>query len=211
MSTDQPLVVLGSGGHARVLVELVRSWGGRIEGWVGPDADGLPGVARLGDDATLARLDPHEVQLLNGIGSVADPSSRARVFDHARERGFTFATVVAPTAHVASTARLGEGAQVLTMAVVGAGAQVGANSIVNTAAVVEHDSWVGDHVHISPGALLAGDVGVGERTHVGLGARIIQGVRIGSHCTIGAGAIVLADVPDDSLAVGVPATHRPRG
>lgn len=211
MSTELPLVVLGAGGHARVVVDLARTLGRELRGWIGPDADTrLDGIPHLGDDTALALLDPQEVLLLNGIGSVADLRSRARVHDNSSQRGFAFATLVAPTAHVSPTSGLGAGVQVLTAAVVGVGVRIGADSIVNTAAVIDHETQLGDHVHVSPGAVLAGGIEVGDRTHVGLGARIIQGVRIGSDCTIGAGAVVLADVPDGTLAVGVPATNRPR-
>ena len=48
-------------------------------------------------------------------------------------------------------------------------------------------------------------VRIGDRTFIGAGAVILMGVTIGSHCIIGAGAVVTADVPDCSVAVGVPA------
>lgn len=41
------------------------------------------------------------------------------------------------------------------------------------------------------------------------GAKIIGPVRLGANCVIGANAVVLGDVPDGALAVGVPATIRP--
>ena len=52
--------------------------------------------------------------------------------------------------------------------------------------------WIGDHVDIGAGAKLLGDI------------------RIGSHVLIGANAVVLQDVPDHSIAVGVPAVVKPR-
>lgn len=58
-----------------------------------------------------------------------------------------------------------------------------------------------DHVDLP----LLKSVEIGERTFVGVGATILPGVTIGSDCIIGAGSIVSKDIPDGSLAVGVPA------
>lgn len=48
-------------------------------------------------------------------------------------------------------------------------------------------------------------VEIGERTFVGVGATILPGVKIGSDCIIGAKTVVSKDIPDGSVAVGVPA------
>lgn len=50
----------------------------------------------------------------------------------------------------------------------------------------------------------------GDDVDIGTGAKILGGIVIGSRVRIGANAVVLSDVPDDHLAVGVPATIRPR-
>ena len=50
---------------------------------------------------------------------------------------------------------------------------------------------------------------IGDDVYVGAGARILGGITIGNRVSVGANAVVLTDVPDDSVAVGVPATVRP--
>lgn len=50
-----------------------------------------------------------------------------------------------------------------------------------------------------------GSIHVGERTFIGYKAIIMPGVKIGKRCIIGAGAVVTHDIPDYSVAVGVPA------
>ncbi len=209
VTMSREVVVLGGGDHARVVAELLREAGRSVLGWIGPSGD-IPGVAHLGPDAALADFDPEAIEVVNGIGSTADADLRARVHAEASASGLVFASVVAPSAVIAPSAELAPGCVVFAQAVVAAGARLEMDVLVNTAAVVEHDARIGAHSHVSPGAILAGRVEVGERTHVGLGARVIQGVRIGSDCTIGAGAVVLADVPDGSVAVGVPARSRRR-
>jgi serine O-acetyltransferase len=50
----------------------------------------------------------------------------------------------------------------------------------------------------------------GNRVDVGAGAKILGPIRIGDDVAIGANAVVIADVPANSLAVGVPARILPR-
>jgi serine O-acetyltransferase len=49
----------------------------------------------------------------------------------------------------------------------------------------------------------------GDNVDVGAGAKVLGRIRIGNNVRIGANAVVVTDVPDDSTAVGVPATIRP--
>lgn len=51
---------------------------------------------------------------------------------------------------------------------------------------------------------------LGDRVDIGAGAVILGRIRIGDDVSIGANAVVLQDVPSNSIAVGVPATIRPR-
>lgn len=46
---------------------------------------------------------------------------------------------------------------------------------------------------------------IGDRVYIGAGAKIIGDVKIGSNCVIGANSVVINDIPDNSLAVGIPA------
>jgi serine O-acetyltransferase len=50
---------------------------------------------------------------------------------------------------------------------------------------------------------------IGSHVYIGAGARVVGDIRVGNRVSIGANAVVLADVPDDSVAVGVPARIRP--
>ncbi len=76
--------------------------------------------------------------------------------------------------------------------------------------VVGGDAKVGDRVRLMGGNVLGtaredGYPVVGDDVIVGIGARILGPVRVGDRAVIGAGAVVLDDVPEDAVAVGVPA------
>jgi sugar O-acyltransferase (sialic acid O-acetyltransferase NeuD family) len=199
------VVIIGAGGHARVLLDALQLSARKILGFIDPafakGAQGPGGLPLLGGDEVLKDLSMSQVQLVNGIGSVGPTTSRDAVYRRGKAAGFTFAQVVHPSAVVSSSAHLGEGAQLMAGCIVQTGAVIGANSIVNTRASVDHDCRIGETVHIAPGATLSGDVRVGDRTHIGTGAVVIQGISIGADSLVAAGAVVYRDLPAKSRLI----------
>jgi sugar O-acyltransferase (sialic acid O-acetyltransferase NeuD family) len=204
------VVVVGAGGHAKVLMEALHLAGMQVVAVTdadtalhGKDFCGAPVIG--GDDDLVGKFSNGEVLLVNGMGGVRGEPTRAAIFIRFRSRGYTFATVVHPAAIVARHVELGEGAQLMAGVIVQPGSRIGENAIINTRASVDHDCIVGSHVHIAPGATLSGGVHVGEGSHIGTGASVIHKIRIGSGCVIAAGAAVIRDVPDGTAVAGVPA------
>ena len=206
---SMPVIVLGAGGHAKVLINALQLCTIEILGITDPDpaliGQKVLGVSILGSDDELKKYSADKVQLVNGLGSVRLPESRCRIFDECKRMGFTFATVVHPSAIVADDARIGEGSQIMAGAVLQPGICLGVNVVINTRASLDHDCHIGSHTHIAPGVTLSGDVYVGKGAHVGTGASVIQGVRIGEDSLVGAGSVVLKDIASGVKAFGCPA------
>lgn len=204
---SRPLVIVGFGGHGRVLADALTAAGREIRGVLDRNAQAIEGtdLAWLGTDERHEGLDPDEVDLVHGVGHVGDAKLRRSIARRLEADGFRFATVVHPTAVVSSGAVLYDGAQVMAGAVVQTGARIGAFAIVNSGAVVDHDCCIGAYAHIAPGAALSGDVSLGEGALVGTGAAVIQGVSVGVGAIVGAGAAVVRDVAAGATVVGVPA------
>jgi len=204
-----PIVILGAGGHAKVLIEALLADAAVIAGIV--DADPalggmqLLGVPVLGGDELVETFPASEIMLANGIGSVGLPVRRRELFERFKNRGYRFAAVIHPSAVIASDVELGEGVQIMAGAVIQPGSRIGSNAVINTRASVDHDCRIGEHTHLAPGVTLSGAVTVGGTCHIGTGATVIQGIAIGSHSVIGAGALVLKNVPSSVTVVGVPA------
>jgi len=135
-------------------------------------------------------------------------SPRVRIQDRLKSAGLRPATLVHPTAFVATDARVGEGGQILAQAAVCAKATLGRACLVNTGASVDHDCELEAGVHVAPGVRLLGGVRVGASSLVGANAVVLPGVRIGREAVIGAGSVVTRDVGDGVVAYGQPA--RPR-
>jgi sugar O-acyltransferase (sialic acid O-acetyltransferase NeuD family) len=203
------IVLVGGGGHARVVLDAVRSRGehdvvGIVDSqeMVGTDVDG---VSVRWTDADLPRL---RAEGINGcviaIGSVGDPAARIHTAVLAREAGLPLVTVTHAAAVVSPSAVLGAGTFVAAGAIVGPGADTGTCVIVNSGAVVDHDCRLGAFVHVAPGAVLSGEVTVGERSHIGTGATVKQGVTIGADTVVGVGSVVVDDLPVGVVAYGQP-------
>jgi UDP-perosamine 4-acetyltransferase len=205
----KPLIVIGSGGHARVLIDTLCRLGANILFITERDRTKMGaevlGVRVAGEDALIHDHSPDSVLLVNGIGSADSLRLRNRIRLEWIENGYNFATIVHPAATVSELARLLPGAQIMAGAVIQSGAQIGRDTIVNTSASVDHDCLVGECVQISPGVTLCGNVVVGDLAHIGAGAVVIQGIQIGRQALVGAGSVVVRNVDDDQTVVGNPA------
>ncbi|MCL1057801.1 acetyltransferase [Shewanella gelidimarina] len=203
------IVLLGAGGHACVLADMLLQQQREIIAVISPTASPYPllsSIDLLSNDNDVLQFDIAEVVLVNGIGSLPQANKaallRQRLFNEFSQLGYEFDTTLSGSAMVSPYATLESGAQVFNGAIVQTYAQIGANSIINSGAIIEHDCQIGCHNHIAPGATLSGSVHTGNNVHIGTGASIIQGVCIGANSVIAAGAIVTKDVPENSIVYG---------
>lgn len=211
MTTSAELFVLCAGGHARVLIDLLRRQGRRVSGLADDDpalhGTMLDDVPVIGGRDTLFARRPAEILLVNALGNAprtgnAGLGPRRALFAAFTEKGYRFETVISPDARISARVLINEGAQIITGAIVHPGCLIGANTIINTGAQIDHDCRIGDHCHIAPAAVLCGGVTVGEASHVGAGAVVVPGVSIGAGALIGAGATVVTDIPAGATVLG---------
>jgi sugar O-acyltransferase (sialic acid O-acetyltransferase NeuD family) len=203
---DRPVLILGAGGHAKVVLSILQACRREAAAVVGRLPDRTNGFGEVpvipDDDEALARAKDAGLSFIVAIG---DNQTRRVLYERFLSEGVPASSAVHPAAVVASGAEYGSGNMVGAMAVVGPAARVGANTVINTGAIVEHDCVIGDHVHVAPGVRMGGQVSVGDGALVGMGAVLLPGVQVGPAAVIGAGAVVLRDVPAGETLVGVPA------
>lgn len=208
----KPVIVIGAGGHAQVLLDVLLEQGVQVLGMtdVSLEKKGQKyyGIPVLGQDDCVDRYAVDTIELVNGIGSVGDTSLRRKIYERFKYKGYTFKTVVHSTAIISNHVKLSEGVQVMPGAILNAGTAVGENSIINTGVIIDHGCQIGAHVHIAPGSVLSGGINIDDGSHLGTGCVIIQGISIGEQALIGAGAVVVNDVLPLGKVFGVPARKR---
>jgi acetyltransferase-like isoleucine patch superfamily enzyme len=88
-------------------------------------------------------------------------------------------------------------------------ARLGRFGLVNYHASLAHDAAAGDFAVLSPYAALAGGARIAADVFLGIHASVGPGVSIGPRSKVAANSCALADVPADSLVLGVPGRTTP--
>ena len=199
MSDRREIVVLGGGGHAKVVISTLHACGFSV-------------VAVFDDDTSKWGSELMGVSIVQNDPGRGGAAVIAMGNNGVRKKfaglNFRWETAIHPSACVHASVKLGCGTLVFAGAVIQPDTVIGDHVIVNTGATIDHDCVIGDFAHIAPGVHFAGGVQIGEGTFVGIGSAVIQGIKIGPWATLGAGSVVVDNLPGDVVAFGVPAKIR---
>lgn len=200
-------VMLGGGGHARVVLTALSSTGVEIMGYLAPsraaEIDFTPSY--LGDDEWLLLKNADSIFLINGVGAGPNFQTRRDLFKRYRNIGFRFPPILHPQSLIANRAKIGESVQVMMGATVQDGVTLGENVVVNTGAIVEHDVEIGSHAFVGPGAIICGGAKIEASSFLGAGCTILPGLTVGAGALVAAGAVVTRSVAAGENVAGCPA------
>ncbi|MGH4052852.1 MAG: acetyltransferase [Clostridium sp.] len=205
----EKIVLVGGGGHCKVIIDIIKSVGkydiiGITDKSYVKEKFVLD-IPIIGDDSILKKLYYEGVKnAFVCVGALGDMRLRDKIFNELKSIGFNIPVLIHKDAIVSSYACIAFGTCVMPGAIINPGTCIEENCIVNTGAVIEHDCKLQRNTHISPRVCIAGGVSVGHDTHVGMGSSIIQSLHIGNNVIIGAGAVVIKNIVDNVVAVGVP-------
>jgi sugar O-acyltransferase (sialic acid O-acetyltransferase NeuD family) len=202
--SSKPGIILGAGGHAKVVTDVLNLLGREILGFVTPDLDAgteFCGKKVLGDDDYFKFYSPDEVELINGVGSLPRKNLRWKLVDKMRKQGYKFSSVIHPGAVVATDVSLDDGVQVMAGVVIQSGTKIGQDSIINTGVLIDHDCKIAENCHLAPGVVLSGGVVIGSNTHLGTGTVVTEYRSIGNNCIVAAGSVVFKDIVDSTILI----------
>ncbi len=202
MRENRQIVIVGAGGHGRVVRDIASLCG--YEKILFLD-DSHPcrqkGVVTSGKVADFAAY----VENSDFIVAIGNKEAREKIFAILEEQGANMVSLVHPNAAIGTDVVIERGTVVMAGAVVNTGTVIGKGVIVNTAASIDHDCSVGDFSHVSVGSHLCGTVSVGSGAWIGAGATVINNISICKNAFVGAGAVVVKDIEEAETYVGVPA------
>jgi len=197
------LVIIGAGGHGRLIAGMAEKQGTYQEILLLDDG----AMTTSGQYSVVGKVKDFSAYLPDSDFFVAfgDNGLRRRVSEEVRAAGGRLMTFIHPSAIIDDDVTIGEGVAIIAGAVVNKGAVIGDGVILNTLSSVDHDSVVGAYSHIAVGAHIAGEVKIGESVFIGAGVNIIEDIKVATGSTIGAGAVVVRTITEAGTYVGVPA------
>jgi sugar O-acyltransferase (sialic acid O-acetyltransferase NeuD family) len=207
-----PVVVIGFGGHGRVVTDALLAAGRTVVAVTDRRTEDefarRLGVKFLSDEELLHEYPPETIELASGLGSIwpcGETCHRQAVVRKFQQLGYRFTGFVHPSAWVSPWSEIDPTAQIHAGVVIQPGSKVSAHTIINTSASVDHDGHIGCFCHIGPGVTLSGNVQIGDGCHLGTGCSVIQGITFGAGCFVGAGSTVVQSLASGAYVRGTPA------
>lgn len=199
------LMILGAGGHGKVVAEIAKL------------ADEWDEIVFLDDNKELIAVNGHSV-----IGELNDYSKfkdkynevfvaignnklRQKLIEKLLDDSFKIPILIHPFTCISSNVDIDVGTVVMPGAVINTNSKIGRGCIINTASSIDHDCVLEDGVHVSPGAHIGGTTCIGEGSWICIGANVANNVKIGNNVIVAAGGSVVKDIKDNILVGGIPA------
>jgi sugar O-acyltransferase (sialic acid O-acetyltransferase NeuD family) len=210
--TRASVLIVGAGGQGRIVADILLS--GQKTSALTPigfvddreERNGaVLGLPILGTVEQIRSI-PHDAIVV----AIGDNHLRQRITLELEAAGERLVTATHPWTSIAADVVIGAGAMISAGAVITPGGRIGRGVLVNTNASIDHETQVDDFAHVSAGATVGANAAIGARTLIGLAAAVMSGCHVGADCVVGAGALVHRDLPDNVVAVGVPARIRRR-
>lgn len=206
------LYIIGAGGFGREVAWLVERinqiepiW--NLRGFIDDDKSrwGTKEGEYLiyGGCDYLEKID--EVYVVCAIGA---SKIRKRVISKLNDSNVKFATLVDPSVIMSNKINIGEGTIICAGSVLTVDVKIGRHVIINLNSTIGHDSIIEDFVTIYPNVNISGKAYLGSCSEFGTGMQIIQGIKIASNTIIGAGAVVIENIDEEGVYVGVPVKKR---
>ena len=198
---NENVIVIGAGGHGKVIADIIKKSGDMVSGFLDDNpslSDTFMGYPILG--STDVFEDFKKCQFVIAIGDAVIREKITEKLD-----GVKWYTAIHPSSVISDIGvSIGEGTVIMANVVINTGTIIGKHCIINSGAIIEHDNKIDDFVHVSVGAKLAGTVTIGKGTWIGIGVSVSNNISICADCMVGAGGVVIRNIEKEGTYVGVP-------
>ena len=199
------LVIIGAGGHGRVVADCAQQLG-TYRKIIFLD-DCYNKSKNSGDWPIVGLVEEFPQYLENSDFIVAFGNNclRAEVNKKLEDAKANIISLLHPFATISPNTLIGKGVVICANAAINVGTQIADGCIINTGATVDHDCKLQSYVHVAPGVNSAGGVNINKFSWLGIGSTVIESLTLAENTQIGAGAVVTQSTQANSLYLGVPA------
>lgn len=197
------LLIIGASGHGKVALDIaikMKKWETIVfidDNETVKECIGIPVIGRIDDSFKYKEEADFFVAIGNNL-------IREKVQERLELAGFSIASLIHPNSVIGADINIGKGTIIVAGVVINSSTIIGNGCIINTSCTIGHDNLIGDYVHISSGVNLAGTVKIGKRSWICIGSAVINNISICNDCKVGAGAVVVRDITEPGIYVGVP-------
>ena len=166
MDAMRKLLIIGAGGHGKVVAEIAESLGYREIAFL--DDNHPAAIGKIEEMETFIR------QYSDAFVGIGNNRLRGELLQRLSECGYRIPTLIHPTAYVSRSASIGAGTLVEPMAIVNANSCIGDGCIISVGAIVDHDASIGQCCHINAGAVISAGSAVEELQKIDAG-EVVKG------------------------------------
>lgn len=197
------LIIIGAGGHGRVIADIAERLGCYKEISFLDDAH----IKKSGGYEVLGKTQDYVSLLQNSefIVAIGNADLRNKIQNELERNNARMATLIHPSAVIGSRTEIGAGTAVMAGVVINCDVKIGKGVIINTSSSVDHDCVIGDFCHVSVGARLAGTVKLGSKCMIGAGAVVINNISVPENTVVAAGGVVVKSIEKSGTYMGIPA------
>lgn len=201
------IVIIGAGGFGREVLWLIQDINKITPKWniLGFVDDLHPTNEQINGYPVIGNIEWLKTQNINVICAIGDPITKKKVLNKVANSENKYPVLIHPSVICSILNTVGEGSIICAGSILTVNITVGKHVIINLDCTVGHDAIIGDYSTILPSVNISGHATIENCVSIGTGSKIIQGVNIGKNTIIGAGAVVTKDIPENVVAVGIPA------
>lgn len=204
------MIVLGAKGFAKEVLEVLHQLND-LEHLVFYDDVNLDLPEILYDRFGILKSISEAQDYFNTVDNrftigIGNPALRKKLYDKFTAIGGKFVSTISSSSSIGSyDVEIGIGSNVLSGTIFSNSSKIGMGCIVYYNSIITHDCIIGDFVEISPSATILGRATIGSFTQIGCNSTVLPNIKIGTNVIVGAGSVVTKDLPDNCVAVGIPA------
>lgn len=211
MKSKRCKIILGAGGHAKEVADLLTR-----KGFTSKELYFFDNVTKTKELFLGAFNVISEIRELTEFSSfflgVGGSEARRSLVKLGQKAGLNWSGLRAASSIVGAFQKdIHDSVDILERAVISSGVKISEGTLVNRGVSIHHDVKIGEYCEIAPMVTLLGGVVIGHDVFIGSGATVLPNVKVGNGAVIGAGALVKDTVIERTTVVGNPARVIKRG